>query len=144
MYDTQASQHRSIAASQTKSVASTKRPPTNRRKSSFSHSLTHSLTHSFIHSFILVSLFHTSCHIFSSLVSLMSTLEERIRDLQVEIVKNTVRVDKAVDEGNGEDEKMLVVVLLVIDHHASCHFVLFLICIPKNETDAIVSVVFIF
>jgi hypothetical protein len=74
----------------------------------------------------------------------MSTLEEEIRDLQVEIVKNTVRVDKAVDEGNGEDEKMLVVVLLVIDHHVSCHFVLFLICIPKNETDAIVSVVFIF
>ena len=37
-----------------------------------------------------------------------------------------------------------VAVLLVIDHHVSCHFDLFLICIPKNETDAIVSVVFIF
>jgi hypothetical protein len=37
----------------------------------------------------------------------MSTLEERIRDLEAEIVKNTVRFDKSiVDEGNDEDKKM--------------------------------------
>jgi hypothetical protein len=36
----------------------------------------------------------------------MSTLEERIRVLEAEIVKNTVRFDKAVDDGNEEDEKM--------------------------------------
>ena len=36
----------------------------------------------------------------------MSTLEEEIRDLQADIVKNTVRVDKAIGEGNDEDEKM--------------------------------------
>ena len=36
----------------------------------------------------------------------MSTLEERIRDLEAEIVKNTVRFDKAVDEGNeGREER---------------------------------------
>jgi hypothetical protein len=36
----------------------------------------------------------------------MATLEERIRDLEAEIVKNTVRFDKAVDDGNEEDKKM--------------------------------------
>jgi hypothetical protein len=36
----------------------------------------------------------------------MSTLEERIRDLEAEIVKNTVRFDKAIDDGNEEDKKM--------------------------------------
>jgi hypothetical protein len=36
----------------------------------------------------------------------MATLEERIRDLEAEIVKNTVRFDKAIDDGNDEDEKM--------------------------------------
>ena len=36
----------------------------------------------------------------------MSTLEERIRDVEAEIVKNTVRFDKAIDEGNDEDKKM--------------------------------------
>ena len=36
----------------------------------------------------------------------MSTLEEEIRDLKAEIVKNTVRFDKAVDEGNDEDKRM--------------------------------------
>jgi hypothetical protein len=36
----------------------------------------------------------------------MSTLEEIIRDLEAEIVKNTVRFDKAIDEGNDEDKKM--------------------------------------
>jgi hypothetical protein len=36
----------------------------------------------------------------------MATLEERIRDLEAEIVKNTVRFDKAVDEGNEGREKM--------------------------------------
>jgi hypothetical protein len=36
----------------------------------------------------------------------MSTLEEEIRDLKAEIVKNTVRFDKAVDEGNeGREER---------------------------------------
>jgi hypothetical protein len=36
----------------------------------------------------------------------MATLEERIRDLEAEIVKNTVRFDKAVDEGNeGREER---------------------------------------
>ena len=36
----------------------------------------------------------------------MSTLEERIRDLEAEIVKNTVRFDKAVDDGNeGREER---------------------------------------
>jgi hypothetical protein len=36
----------------------------------------------------------------------MATLEEEIRDLKAEIVKNTVRFDKAVDDGNEEDKKM--------------------------------------
>jgi hypothetical protein len=36
----------------------------------------------------------------------MATLEEEIRDLEAEIVKNTVRFDKAVDDGNEEDKKM--------------------------------------
>ena len=36
----------------------------------------------------------------------MSTLEEEIRDLKAEIVKNTVRFDKAVDDGNeGREER---------------------------------------
>ena len=36
----------------------------------------------------------------------MATLEEEIRDLEAEIVKNTVRFDKAVDEGNeGREER---------------------------------------
>ena len=36
----------------------------------------------------------------------MSTLEERIRDLEAEIVKNTVRFDKAIDDGNeGREER---------------------------------------
>ena len=36
----------------------------------------------------------------------MATLEERIWDLEAEIVKNTVRFDKAVDEGNeGREER---------------------------------------
>ena len=46
-----------------------------------------SFIHSFIHSFILVSLLHSSCLILSYLVSLMSTLEERIRDLEEEIAE---------------------------------------------------------
>ena len=36
----------------------------------------------------------------------MATLEEEIRDLKAEIVKNTARFDKAIDDGNEEDEKM--------------------------------------
>ena len=36
----------------------------------------------------------------------MATPEEEIRDLKAEIVKNTVRFDKAIDEGNEEDKKM--------------------------------------
>ena len=36
----------------------------------------------------------------------MATLEEEIRDLKAEIVKNTARFDKAVDEGNeGREER---------------------------------------
>jgi hypothetical protein len=36
----------------------------------------------------------------------MATLEERIRDLEAEIVKNTVRFDKAIDDGNeGREER---------------------------------------
>ena len=36
----------------------------------------------------------------------MSTPEDKIRDLEAEIVKNTARFDQAVDEGNEEDKKM--------------------------------------
>jgi hypothetical protein len=36
----------------------------------------------------------------------MTTPEEEIRDLKDEIVKNNVRFDKAIDEGNEEDKKM--------------------------------------
>ena len=36
----------------------------------------------------------------------MATLEEEIRDLKAEIVKNTARFDQAIDEGNEEDKKM--------------------------------------
>jgi hypothetical protein len=36
----------------------------------------------------------------------MAPLEERIRDLEAEIVKNTARFDKAIDEGNeGREER---------------------------------------
>ena len=60
----------------------------------------------FIHSFILVSLLHSSCLILSSLLSLMATLEEEIRDLKAEIVKFTVWLDKAVADGNeGKEER---------------------------------------
>jgi hypothetical protein len=36
----------------------------------------------------------------------MSTPEDKIRDLEAEIVKNTARFDQAIDEGNEEDKKM--------------------------------------
>ena len=52
------------------------------------------------------SSFALSYLVLSCLLSLMATLEERIRDLEAEIVKNTVRFDKAIDDGNEEDKKM--------------------------------------
>jgi hypothetical protein len=36
----------------------------------------------------------------------MATLEERISALEADIAKNTVRFDKAVDEGNQEDKTL--------------------------------------
>ena len=52
------------------------------------------------------SSFALSYLVLSCLLSLMATLEERIRDLEAEIVKNTVRFDKAIDDGNeGREER---------------------------------------
>jgi hypothetical protein len=36
----------------------------------------------------------------------MATLEDKIRDLEAEITKNTARLDKAIDVGNEEDKKL--------------------------------------
>ena len=43
----------------------------------------------------------------SCLLSLMTTLEEEIRDMKAEIAKDTARRDKAVVEGDGAKEERL-------------------------------------
>ena len=62
---------------------------------------------------LVLSCLVSSCLVLSCLVSLMSTLEEEIRDLKAEIVKNTVRFDKAVDEGNEEDREKMYADLII-------------------------------